>query len=162
MPITLTVNDIPFQYPIAGDSPGWGEGATDWATEVTLVLNDLIGANDIIENTFIIPAVQSSPSNVVGLLFNTGQVRSAIIEYSIYRTSTSNQFGFAESGSLSIVYDDLAPSGTKWAMTGYGIAGNSGVTFSILDTGQIQFTATSIGSPGYSGNMHFRARSLGK
>lgn len=160
MPVTLTVNNIPFEYPIPGDSPGWGEGATDWATEVTTVLNDLLGPNDIIQNTFTVANNQTSPANVVGLIFNTGQVRAAIIEYSVYRTSTANPTGFTESGTLEIAYDNLAAPGSKWSLIGTDLNGLSGVTFSITDTGQVQYTSTDLGSTGYSGNMHFRARAL--
>lgn len=160
MPITLTVNNIPFQYPIPGDSPGWGAGATDWANEVTIVLNDLLGPADITETTFPISNNVTSFTDVSGLSFNTGTVRSAIIDYSVYRTSTANPSGFAESGSLGIVYDNLAGAGSKWSMTGYGLNGNSGVTFTITDAGQVQYKSSNINSVGYSGVMHFRAKTL--
>lgn len=160
MPITLTVNNIPFEYPIPGDSPGWGEGATDWATEVTTVLGSILGPNDIIQNTFTIANNVSSVANVVGLSLNTGQVRSAIIEYSVYRTSTSNPSGHSESGTLTATYDNLAGGGSKWSLIGSNLNGRSGVTFSITDAGQLQYTSSDLGTLGYSGSMHFRVRAL--
>jgi hypothetical protein len=160
MPITLTVNNQPFQYPVSGDSPGWGEGATDWATEVTLVLNSLLGPNDIIQSTIAVINNQVSAMNVVGLALNTGQVRSAIIEYSVYRTSTANPSGNSESGTMIATYDNLAASGMKWSLIITDINGYSGINFSILDNGQVQYTTNDINSVGYSGNMHFRARAL--
>lgn len=160
MPVTLTVNNIPFEYPIPGDSPGWGEGATDWATEVTTVLGSLLGPNDIIQSTFTIANNQLSPANIVGLIFNTGQVRSAIIEYSVYRRSTANPSGHSESGTINITYDNLAAPGSKWSLISYGLNGLSGVTFSVTDSGQIQYVSSDISATGYSGNMHFRARAL--
>lgn len=162
MPVTLTVNHIPFEYPIPGDSPGWGEGATGWAEEVTTVLNDILGPNDIIETTFNIVNNQISPANIVGLSFNTGSVRAATIEYSVYRTSSTHLSGQAESGTLSIVYDNLAASGFKWSLVGSNLNGISGVTFSILDSGQFQYISTDIGNTGYSGVLHFRAKTLGQ
>ncbi len=160
MPVTLTVNNLPFEYPIPGDSPGWGQGASGWAEEVTIVLNSLLGPNDIAQTIANINNNQTSPINVGGLVFNTGSVRSAIIEYSIYRTSTANPTGNAESGTINIVYDNLAGSGSKWAQTVTNVTGNAGVYFTITDGGQVQYTSTDINSTGYSGNMHFRARSL--
>lgn len=160
MPITLTVNNIPFSYPVSGDSPGWGQGATDWATEVTTVLNDIVGPNDVLETTFNVINNQVSSSNVTGLVFNTGEVRAAFVEYSIYRTSTSNPSGFTESGNMNISYDNSASSGSKWSLVIGNITGNSGVTFTITDSGQIQYQSTNIGSTGYSGVMHFRATAL--
>lgn len=160
MPITLTVNNIPYQYPVSGDSPGWGGPATDWAAEVTLVLNELQGSTDIVQTPFAIANNISSPTNIVGLSFNTGLVRAAVIDYSVYRTSTLNPSGKAESGVMGIVYDNLASSGNKWGLVLYGGDGVSGVNFSITDVGQFQYTSTDIGTAGYSGIMRFRARSL--
>jgi len=160
MPVTLTVNNIPFEYPVSGDSPGWGDGATDWATEVTDVLNSLIGPNDIIQTTVTIANNQTTATNIVGLSFNTGQVRSAIIEYSVYRTSTANPTGHSESSTLVATYDNLAASGSKWSLIGTDINGNSGINITVLDSGQFQYTTNDINSVGYSGNMHFRARCL--
>lgn len=34
MPVTLTINGVPFQYPIVGDED-WGQAATAWATAIT-------------------------------------------------------------------------------------------------------------------------------
>ncbi len=160
MPISLTVNSLTFEYPTPGDSPGWGQPATDWSIEVTRVLNDLQGTNDIAETSFNIANNVSSFTNIAGLTFNTGEVRAATINYSVYRTSTANPSGQAESGILNIVYDNLAGSGSKWAITGTGITGNSGVTFTITDLGQMQYKSTDINATGYSGVMHFRSKAL--
>lgn len=160
MPITLIVNNIPFEYPVPGDEPGWGQPATDWATEVTDVLNDLLGPNDITQTSFTIQNNISSATDVAGLSFNTGQVRSAIIEYSIYRVSTAEPSGHADSGTINIIYDNSAGVGVKWSMVIGAVTGSGGVTFSITDNGQFQYTSTDIGSSGYSGVMKFRAKTL--
>lgn len=160
MPIELIVNNLPFFYPVAGDEPGWGQSATDWAAEVTDVLNDLKGPNDILQTTVAISNNVSSFTNIASLTFNTGQVRSAVINYSVYRISTANPSGNAESGVLSITYDNSASSGNKWLLTGYGISGSSGLTFNITDAGQMQYKSTDIGTSGYTGEMTFRAKAL--
>jgi hypothetical protein len=160
MPIDLTVNSITFPYPTAGQSPGWGQAATDWATEVTEVLNELKGPNDIAQTTFNIQNNISTFTNIAGLSFNTGQVRAATIQYSIYRTSTANPSGYSEGGTINIVYDNSAGSGSKWLISAGNIAGNSGVTFTVTDAGQFQYKSTDITAPGYSGVMTFRAKSL--
>lgn len=160
MPI-LTVNNIPFNYPEPGSPPGtWGEPATGWATEVTEVLGNIQGPNDIIETTFNIQNNISVFTTIAGLSFNTGEVRSAVINYSIYRTSTANPSGFSESGTIQITYDNSAGVGDKWSFTVYGITGNSGVTFTLTDAGQFQYKSTDINATGYSGIMNFRAKSL--
>ena len=161
MSTTLIVNQQPFEYPDPGESPGWGQPASDWAGEVTLVLNDLLGPNDITQTTFAIQNNQSI-SNVVGLVFNTGQVRSSTIDYTIYRVSSTTTSGSVEAGTIRIVYDNNAATGSKWIMGVYDRVGDAGVVFSITDAGQIQYTSTDIGSISYSGVMHFRAKSLGQ
>lgn len=160
MPQTLIVNNIPFEYPVPGDEPGWGQPASDWAAEVTDVLNDLLGPNDITQTSFTILNNISISSDVAGLSFNTGQVRSAIIEYSIYRVSTGSPSGNAESGIMNIVYDNSAAPGSKWLLTVGFQNGNSGVTFTITDNGQFQYQSSDIGAAGYNGIMKFRARTL--
>lgn len=160
MPITLIVNNTPFEYPIDGDSPGWGQAATDWATEVTLVLNELLGSSDIIQTPFVISNNVSVFTDILGLSFNTGLVRAAVIDYSVYRTSTASPSGHAETGVLNIVYDNSAAPGSKWSMIGYGVNGNSGVTFNITDAGQVQYKSSDIGAAGHSGIMKFRAKAL--
>lgn len=160
MPITLIVNNIPFEYPVPGDEPGWGQPATDWAAEVTDVLNDLLGPNDITQTSFTIQNNISVATDVAGLSFNTGQVRSAIVEYSVYRISTAAPSGHAEAGSMNIVYDNSAAPGSKWSIVAGPTNGIAGVMFSITDTGQFQYTSTDIGAPGYNGVMKFRAKTL--
>lgn len=160
MPINLVVNNISYEYPVPGDSPGWGQPATDWATEVTLVLNELLGSTDIVQTSFNISNNISSFNDIIGLSFNTGLVRAAVIDYSIYRTSTANPSGETESGVINIDYDNLAASGSKWSIILYALTGNSGVTFNMTDSGQMQYKSTDIGAVGYSGTMRFRAKTL--
>lgn len=160
MSITLTVNGIPFEYPTPGQEPGWGEAATDWATEVTEVLGELLGPNDIIQTTFNIQNNIAVFTNIASLSFDPGEVRGALIDYTIYRTSDANPSGQAEGGSIKIVYDNSAGAGSKWIWTVYGVAGNSGVTFNLTDAGQFQYQSTDIGAVGYSGTMTFRAKAL--
>lgn len=160
MSVTLTVNGSPFEYPSPGDSPGWGEDATAWAEEVTDVLTSLLGGDDILETTFNIANNVSSPTNITGLNFNTGTVRAAIVEYSVYRVSDTNPSGKAESGIMNMVFDNSASSTNKWLLAVGNIAGNSGVIFSLPDSGQMQYISTDIGASNYSGVMKFVARSL--
>lgn len=156
MPKTLIINSTPFDYPTSGDAPGWGNDATGWAEEVTKVLNNLVGPDDILETSFNIANDQSTDANVTGLVFNAGSVRSAVIQYAIYRISDSNPSGFAETGEMHLVYDN----NDGWNLGLGGIVGNSGVTFTITPAGQIQYQSNDIGSVSYTGVMKFTAKSL--
>lgn len=159
MSIELTVLNVPYAYPTDGQSPGWGEAATDWATAVTEALNDLIAPTDITKTTFVIANNQTTFTDINGLNFNTGLVRSASISYACYRVTDSNTYGHSESGTINIVYDNSAPT-PKWSITAFGITGNSGITFDITDAGQVQYKSTNITGANYSGVITFRANTL--
>lgn len=151
----LTVNNVPFQYPTPGDEPGWGNGATDWASEVTDVLSNLLGPDDILETPFNIANDQQTLADVTGLIFNAGSMRSSVVTYSIFRSSTLNPSGNTEAGQIFVSYDN-----NEGFSIGIGnIVGNSGVNFSILPSGQIQYTSTDIDSLNYVGVMKFSAKS---
>lgn len=156
MPKELIVNSIPFDYPTQGDEPGWGGSATGWASEVTDVLNDLVGPNDILETAFNVANNQVSVSDVTGLSFSGASVRAADITYSIYRISSINLSGHIEKGTIQIAYDN----NLGWIINQGNILGNAGVNFSITGAGQIQYTSTDIGSSSYTGTMKFRAKCL--
>ena len=156
----LTVNGTVFSYPSPGEEPGWGQDATEWASEVTDVLSSLVAVGDFLETTFAIGNNISSATSITGLLFNTTSVREAEVTYSLYRISDSNPSGNAERGKIGLIYDNSAAPGSKWSMTIGDIAGSAGVNFTITDTGQLQYTSTNIGSTGYSGTMHYIAKVL--
>ena len=234
MSTNLTVNNNTYAYPSAGDEPGWGEAATGWATEVTEVLNNLQGTDDIPETSFTIADNQDPAADVVGLVFSPTTVRSAVIDYSIYRTN-SDTFGtsdvdagadtititnhvfvngdvvtlsssdtlpaglsastlyyvvgvvaltsfqlsatlggsaiditdvgvgthtvsleLAEKGKLELVYKNSAPS-SKWTIGRVFYGDDAGVTFTMTDVGQIQYTSTNTQGSNYTGTMRFEA-----
>jgi hypothetical protein len=156
LPKTLIVNNKPFSYPTKGDEPGWGSAATGWAEEVTSVLNDVIGPDDILESSFNVVNNQVAFTDVIGLIFNTASVRSAIVQYSVYRISTANPSGFAETGEMRLIYDN----NIGWSIAIGNVVGNSGVDFDITAGGQIQYKSNDINSLNYSGVIHFRAKAL--
>lgn len=154
--VELIVNSIPFDYPSEGEDPGWGGPATSWAEEVTKVLNNVLGPDDILQTTFNVANNQIVVQDITGLLFNAGTVRAATIQYAIYRISTANPSGYTEAGEIHVVYDNAV----GWSFAVGGVVGNSGVNFSITPAGQFQYTSNDINSLGYSGVMKFRAVSL--
>lgn len=156
MPKTLTVNNIPFNYPSNGDEPGWGGEATLWASEVTKVLSNILGPNDILETSFNIANDQTAATDVTGLIFDSGSVRSAIVDYSVYRRSDINISGNAETGQMNLLYDNNA----GWSLAIGDVVGNSGVNFTVTATGQIQYTSTDIDPLNYIGIIKFRAKAL--
>jgi hypothetical protein len=157
---TLIVNNKTFNYPDPGEDVGWGGDASDWASEITEVINTILSPGDILLTTFDINDDTAVPTNIQGLAFDSSLARSAKIVYSVYRTSTDTPSGNAETGEIDIIYDNEAPVTTKWKMT-QNKNGDAGIVFSINDLGQFTYTTTQIdlGAGGYVGILKFSAKS---
>jgi hypothetical protein len=156
----FTIRNKTFNYPSPGESPGWGEDATDWAEEVTDVLSTLSSAGDIPVTSATILNNQSSAANVPGLLFDPSVVRGAEIPYTITRTGTVSAapVTLVEKGQIQIVYN-----GSSWELVRASV-GDAEVTFSITNAGQFQYVSNDISSgagvTGYSGNVKFEASTI--
>jgi hypothetical protein len=155
---TLIVNNTPYEYPTAGDEPGWGSDATNWAEAVTEVLSDLLGPNDLLETAFNVANNQLVASPVTGLVLNAASVRAAEISYSIYRQTSTNSL--VESGKINVAYNNASPNPNKWEINQGNIVGDAGVIFTIDNAGQIQYTSTNVSGSLYTGTMKFRLKSL--
>lgn len=156
MSIPLVVNNTTFNYPEPGEDSGWGEDATGFAVEVAEVLGSLLSTGDILLSTFNVANNVSVFTDVNGLAFTAGLVRSVNVQYSIYRISTGSPSGNAEQGTLSIVYDNNAGAGNKWLLSQTAV-GDAGIIFDITDLGQFQYKSSDIGAPGYNGVLKFKA-----
>ena len=117
MSIPLVIAGTTFNYPQSGQDPNWAEEASSWAVAVTEVLNTLLGPGDILQTSVAIEDGISVATNINGLLFDSGTVRAANINYSIYRISDSNPSGNAETGVIYLIFDDSLPEGEKWTLT---------------------------------------------
>jgi hypothetical protein len=150
----LIINNTPYNYPTAGDEPGWGSDATGWASAVTDVLSDILGPDDILETAFNVANNQTSFTDVTGLAFNSASVRSAEISYSIFRVSTANPSGHTETGIIQLTYDN------GFSINQGNTLGTSGVIFDVTNTGQVRYKSSDINSIGYVGTLKFRAKTL--
>lgn len=157
--IKLIVNGTSYNFPESGEDPNWSTGVTDWASAVTEALSTLIGPGDILSTSFAISNNATVPTIINGLLFDSGTVRAATVNYSVYRTSTTTPAGNAETGHIFIIFDDSAAVNEKWKLT-QTTDGSAGISFSISDTGQFSYITTDIGSAGYTGVIKFTAKSL--
>lgn len=156
MPKTLVVNNQPYEYPTAGDEPGWGSQATGWASGVTDVLANLVGPDDILETAFNVANNQTTFADVTGLVFNAASVRAVDITYSIFRISSTNLSGFTEKGTIQLIYDN----NVGWDLNQGNLLGNANVIFDITPTGQVQYKSSDIGATSYIGVMKFEAKAL--
>ena len=155
--IQLTVAGQVYNYPSENDSPNWGEEATAWAQGVTDALTAVFGPYDIPETIATIANNQTSPTNVIGLSFDTTKVRGAIVTYTVYRVSTGS--GAMETGETGTMYLTYLNNTNTWNMAVVG-GSFANVQFSITVNGQVQYTSSNFTGSSYSGVMHFKAESL--
>lgn len=156
MSTNLTVNNNTYAYPAAGDDPGWGAEATGWAVEVTTVLSNIQGVDDIAETTFNVANNVASVTDITGLVFNPSTVRSAVIDYSIYRTTSSAEL--AEKGTVELIYKNGGTIGSKWSIGRVFFGDDAGIIITMTDGGQAQYVSTNIAGTGYSGAIKFEAK----
>jgi len=136
MSITLTVNNIPFEYPTEGTQSPWGSEATDWAAEVTKVLNSLKGASDILETSAIIANNITTYTDIPDFLFNPSTVRSFKVECNVYRTTGVTTL-------TEVLTLTGLNTGSGWILQQDGI-GNSGIILDITNSGQVQYKSSNL------------------
>ncbi len=154
MSIPLVVNNTTFNYPTSGDPKGWGEEATSWAEEVTLVLNDLKGPNDILQSSAPIVNNQLTFIDIPLLIFDPAAVRTSTINYNVYRLTDDQQI--TESGTITITYHTQVG---MWSITQESDF-DSGITFDVTNLGQVQYQSTDLTGLNYQGLITFRAKTL--
>lgn len=60
---------------------------------------------------------------------------------------------------MIVVYNPNGTVGSLWELINYH-SGNGDILFNILDTGQVQYTTTSLSGPNHAGIISFSAQSL--
>ena len=168
---TLVVNSIPFEYPEQGEQQPWGESATAWASEVTDLLNFVVGTFDKLESAVEIKEVQSISADISGLVFPSASVRSFVLTGSVSRKYTTATlpagspapFSIAEQFTLTGIFDD---SSATWTIQKESV-GESFVSFDINSSGQISYQSQNLttlysltSTAGYSGLLKYKASTL--
>ncbi len=152
MAVTITIDNETFEFPTSGQSPNWAEPVTDTIVKIAEVLNSLKNINDILTTT---ATIANNTSGVVnGLVFDNSEVRSAQIQYSVYRVTDSNEVG--EAGTIDMIYLNDA---NAWTVT-RTFTGDAGMTFSVAASGQVSYTSTNISGSSYVGTMKFSGKTL--
>lgn len=148
MSIIVTVNNVPFDIPVQGEQPPWGQSLTDYFVEVAKVLNSLKGANDILETGATIQNNVTTFTDIPDFKFNTATVRSFAVQCSVSR----------ETGTTK-VYESFVLSGlrtdTDWILQLEGF-GDAGIELDITPAGQVQYKSSNISGTGYTGLIKFR------
>ena len=141
----LSINSKVFEYPDQGKNPNWGTDATNWAKEVTTVLDSAYGLGTITETQSTIEnnIQQVNAKSVAGMIFNLNLTKGATIEYRIYRKS-QNSAEKSEQGILTVNYSALDPL-NKWSITREITNGEPAlVYFDIDNTGQVKYWSSDV------------------
>ena len=157
MSFPLNIQGTIIQFPSSSDSPNWSEALIQFAQAVAGALASVTGPFDISPQIYTMTTAVNSNISLPGLSFPTNDVRGAIIDYVVSETTNINSV--AEVGTLYIVYNAAGPTGNKWEIS-REFTGESPVTFSILDTGQVQFSSTTLAGTGFVGSIGFLAKAV--
>ncbi len=102
---------------------------------------------------------QSSAADVTGLLFDGTLTQSFVVEYFIYRKTTST--GATELSSRGMMIGAYSPVAATWEMSVGPQVGDAGITFSITAAGQVQYSSTNITGTASVSKMTSFKRTLG-
>lgn len=147
---SVTLLGTSYTLNLQGDNPPWGEQQSDLVRAIVEALSSTINESDIFNTAFNVANNQTSPTAVTGLSFNNTTVRSAIIQFSVYRVATGVEY--SECGHMYCTYKSVA---NTWEISQVSV-GFSDITFAITTSGQITYTSTNLTSPTTS-VMRFRA-----
>jgi hypothetical protein len=157
MPQIVVQNQI-IQFPDSATSPNWAPPVIQFAQAVANALSLLVGSADVFPQNFTIDAFNGVTNQAIpNLLFSTAAVRGAIIRYTVFRSTSTTTV--AEAGQILIVYNPANPTNNKWEIQ-REYTGNANTTFSITDTGQVQFSNTALGGISHTGKIAFAAQAL--
>jgi hypothetical protein len=157
MPL-IVINGQPIQFPDDGASPDWAPAIIQFAEAVEAVLNSVAGTFDVPNQTFDISSYNPGTNiNIPALNFPIADVQAANVTYSVYRNTSLNTA--EETGTMYINYNPNGTPGSLWELS-IDKEGNGDITFNILDSGQMQFTTTTLTGLNHTGSIAFSARSL--
>lgn len=154
---TITIQGTIIDFPDSAQSPNWADPIIQFAQAVEAALETVAGPFDIAPQLYLMVSNVNTDVSLTNLSFPTSNVRGARITYTVFRTTTTNTV--AEEGNIDIVYNPDGPTGNKWEISREK-TGDALVTFSITDTGQVQFSSTVLAGLNHQGNIGYTAKAL--
>lgn len=154
----MTIQGTPITIPTAGSSPDWAEAIDEFAVAVEEALDTVIGSFDVAPQALIIDSYNPGTNiQIAALSFPTAAVRAVFIRYSVFRST--NLTSVYETGELNAVYNPSGPTNNKWELANQ-LVGNGDITFTMTDTGQVEFSTTAIAGTGHTGVLTFVAQAI--
>lgn len=155
--IPITISGTIINFPVSGSSPNWSEAVIDFAVAVQDALASFVGPFDIPPQIYIMVSNVNANVNIPNLTFPTSRVQGAEISYSVFRNTSTQTV--SESGSILINYNATAATGSKWEIAREYV-GDAQITFTITDTGQLQFSTTLLSGTAFNGKISYQAKAI--
>lgn len=153
----ITISGQVIDFPDVAQSPVWAEAIIQFAEAVESALSSVAGAFDVAPQLYTMVSNANTNVALPSLSFPTSQVQGALITYSVYRTTNSTKV--SEFGTLEITYNPDGPINNKWEIA-REFTGNAQVTFTVTDTGQVEFSSTALTGSSHSGLIGYTAKAL--
>jgi hypothetical protein len=151
---TVTISGTSYTIGDQGASPPWGADLNDLLLALVQVAQSTSGGGDILTTSFNVANNQVAPANVTGASWDTSTVRGFILSYSLYRSTNIN-----EESETGQIYGTYSSTANTWQIA-QTYAGSSGISFTITNAGQLQYTSSNVAGTGYSGKMKFSGKSF--
>lgn len=160
MSIPLTIQGQVIQFPSDSQDPDWAPGIIAFAQAVATALQGVAGTYDVSPQIFTLDSYNPGVNVAIPLLnFPVSNVRSVIVYYSLYRSTSSANAG--DAGQLQLAYIPSNGTGNKWEIIRQGTDDSGGgITFTVTDAGQVQFTTNTLAGTGHSGKLSYSAKAL--
>jgi hypothetical protein len=160
----LIIKGTPVNIPDSAQSPNWSTGIIEAFEVLADAVNSVTGSFDVAPQTLNIDANNNSTNvDITNLNFPASEVRASTIYYSVFRKTEDSgppdAQELTEAGTLEISYNDSRPINEKWEIV-RTFQGEGNISFSITDTGQIQFSTTPLTGINHTGIISFRAISI--
>lgn len=155
MSVTIVIQGKVIEFPSSGNSPNWAPAVIEFAQAVEAALQSVAGSFDVAPQTFVIDSYNpGSNIDIPNLNFPSSDVRASFIRYTVHRETDSVEVN--EAGNLWAIYNNT--NGT-WDFSQESGA-DASIEFSITNTGQVQFTTTTLSGLNHTGFITFTAQSL--
>lgn len=158
MSVTITISGTPISFPTSGTSPDWAPALVQFAQLVEEALSGVAGSFDVPPQSFTIDAYNPGTDiDITSLSFPVSDVRAATIPYAVYRSTDSTTV--TEGGELFILYNPTYPVNNKWSIA-QRKTDDASIVFTITDSGQVQFTTSTLAGSNHTGIITFSGRSI--
>jgi hypothetical protein len=157
----VTINGVTVNIPLSGSSPNWAPAIIQAFELIAEALNISAGPYDIPPQNYVMTSNVNTNVPIPNLSFPVTAVSGAIVFYGVNRSSSGvGAEQLSQTGLLILNYDPTQAPGFLWQVTDeFSSSSSSGaqITFTMSDTGQLQFSTTAITGTTPVGNINFRA-----